>query len=235
MAVRQIVREVIGGQIALQWLDTVTTKRPLPELVDAASGEQIHCTTDRYRVSDRKALVALLAQQHDIDGDADQGWGRVVELEDGHCRIQASLTLYEKDILEVFCRTRKLADESRDWLARIAGQTLHHQSRELVDPLSPKALATAAPTASPETPPEVMTTIVHDYLQKHYANWVDEKIPALDNKTPRQAVRTAKGRQAVIELLESYEHLEARRARDQGSQPFDYGFLWEQLGLARNP
>jgi hypothetical protein len=159
---------------------------------------------------------------------------RTAELDDGRSRIQASLTLTRKDILEVFCRTRKLADESRAWLERIAGQTLHHQSRELVDPRSPKALEAAAPAAPPDIPPEAMTTIVHDYLRKHYANWVDEKIPALGNKTPRQAIRSAKGRQAVIELLESYEHLEARRVRDQDGKPFDFGFLWEQLGLQRN-
>jgi len=46
-------------------------------------------------------------------------------------------------------------------------------------------------------------------------------------------IRTAKGHQAVIELLESYENLEARRTRDQGGQLFDFGFLWEQLGLPR--
>jgi hypothetical protein len=230
----EIARDVISGQIALHWFDTLTTERPLPELVDASSGEPILATTDRYQVKDRKALVALLAQQPDIDGDAAEGWTRFVELEDGRCRLQASLTLTKKDILEVFCRTRKLADENRTWLEQIAGQTLRHQSRELVDPRSPKALASAAPTAAAEIPPEVMTAMVHDYLQKHYANWVEEKIPVLGNKTPRQAVRTADGRQAVIELLESYEHLEARRTRDQGGQPFDFGFLWERLGLTRH-
>lgn len=231
----EFAREVIGGQIGLHWLDALTTERPLPELVDASSGEPILGTTDRYQVSDRAALVTLLAQQPDLDGDTDESWVRIVELDDGGSRILASLTLTRKDILEVFCRTRKLADESRVWLERIADQTLRHQSRELVDPRSPKALASAAPTAPPDIPPEVMTTIVHDYLRKHYANWVDEKIPALGNKTPRQAVRSAKGRQAVIELLESYEHLEARRTRDEGGQPFDFGFLWEQLSLQRNP
>jgi hypothetical protein len=230
----EIAREVVGGQLTLHWLDTITTKRPLPELVDASSGEPILATTDRYQVKDRNAMVTLLAQQPDIDGDCDEGWVRVLELEDERCRIQASLTLVKKDILEVFCRTSKLADESRAWIEQIAGQTLRHQSRELVDPRSPKALATAAPAAPPEIPPEVMTAMVHDYLRKNYANWVDEKIPALGNKTPRQSVRTAKGRQAVIELLESYDHLEAHRARDQGGQPFDFGFLWEQLGISRN-
>ena len=229
-----ITREVIGGQIGLHWLETLITPLPLPELVDASSGEPILGTTDRYRVSDRTTLATLLAEQPDVDGDGDAGWVRIAELDAGRSRIQASLTLTGKDVLEMFCRTRKLADESRVWLEQIAGQTLRHQSRELVDPRSPKALEAAAPAAPLDLPPEVMTTIVHDYLRKQYTNWVDEKIPALGNRTPRQAIRSAKGRQAVIELLESYEHLEARRERDQGGQPFDFGFLWEQLGLQRN-
>ncbi|MBE0501864.1 MAG: DUF2384 domain-containing protein [Desulfuromonadales bacterium] len=230
----EFARDLIGGQIRLHWQDTLIAPLPLPELVDASSGEPILGTTDRYRISDRAALAILLAEQPDVNGDGDEGWVRIADLGDGRSRIQASLTLTKKDILEVFCRTRKLADESRIWLEQIAGQTLRHQSRELADPRSPIALEPAAPAAPPDIPPEVMTTIVHDYLRTHYTDWVDEPIPALEYKTPRQAIRSTKGRQAVIELLESYEHLEARRARDQDGQPFDFGFLWEQLGLQRN-
>lgn len=229
----EIAREVVGGLIALHWLDAFTTERPLPELVDASSGEPILGTTDRYRVSDRATLLARLAKQPDLDGDLHEGWTRFTELDDGRCRSQASLTLTKKDILAVFCRTLKLADESRAWLEQIAGQALHHQSRELVDPRSAKAMASATTTMSPDIPPEAMTAMVHDYLHKHYANWVEEKIPALGSKTPQQAVRTAKGRQAVIELLQSYEHHEAHRVRDQGGQPFDFEFLWDRLGLKR--
>ena len=38
-------------------------------------------------------------------------------------------------------------------------------------------------------------------LRAHWDNWVDQIIPALGNKTPRQAVRTADGREAVEALL----------------------------------
>ena len=48
--------------------------------------------------------------------------------------------------------------------------------------------------------------------------------------TPR-AVRTRKGRQAVIELLKEFEIHEARKASRVGGEPFDFGFLWQQLGL----
>jgi hypothetical protein len=142
--------------------------------------------------------------------------------------------LAKSEILEVFCRTLKLADEARSWLEGIAGHTLRHQSREVVDPRSPKAMAAASERPQPQIPPEAMTAMVHDYMRQFYANWTEEKIPALGDKTPRQAIRTVKGRQAVIELLKSYELQEARRARDQGGEPFDFGFLWERLGLKRD-
>ncbi|AMV70932.1 hypothetical protein JCM30471_27510 [Desulfuromonas carbonis] len=230
----ETAREVVGGLITLHWLDSLTTERPLPQVVDASTGEPILATTDRYVVKDRAALTAALAAQPDVEGGAAEGWTRFTELDDERRRARASLTLAKPETLTVFCRTLKLADEARAWLERIAGNALRHQSREVVDPRSPKAMAAASERPQPQIPPEAMTAMVHDYLRKFYANWTEEKIPALGDKTPRQAIRSAKGRQAVIELLKSYELQEARRVRDQRGEPFDFGFLWERLGLKRD-
>ena len=49
-------------------------------------------------------------------------------------------------------------------------------------------------------------------VASHWENWVDEKIPALGGKTPRQAVRSADGRESVEALLRSFER---RAALDQ--------------------
>jgi hypothetical protein len=95
-------------------------------------------------------------------------------------------------------------------------------------------MAAASTRPQPQIPPEAMTAMVHDYMRQFYANWTEEKIPVLGDKTPRQSIRTAKGRQAVIELLKSYELQEARKVLDQGGEPFDFGFLWERLGLQRD-
>jgi len=54
------------------------------------------------------------------------------------------------------------------------------------------------------------------------------------NRTPRAAMSTAAGRRAVMELLKSCEHHEARWVRDQGGEPFYFGFLCDQLGLTRD-
>jgi hypothetical protein len=48
--------------------------------------------------------------------------------------------------------------------------------------------------------PEIQRHIAQ-MLETHWDSWVDQKIPALGNKTPKQAVRTADGREAVEALL----------------------------------
>jgi len=48
--------------------------------------------------------------------------------------------------------------------------------------------------------PEVQEQMRH-VLQGHWQNWIDERIPALGGKTPRQAVKTQDGKESVEALL----------------------------------
>lgn len=57
--------------------------------------------------------------------------------------------------------------------------------------------------------PEVQAAM-RDALRSHYRSWVDEKLPALGNRTPRKAVRDADGREAVEALLTQIERDTAR-------------------------
>jgi hypothetical protein len=65
---------------------------------------------------------------------------------------------------------------------------------------------------------------------KHYADWVDQPIPALGDETPRAAVRTKSGRQQVDLLLKECENHEARLP---AGQRFDFGDIRRELGLER--
>ena len=53
--------------------------------------------------------------------------------------------------------------------------------------------------------PEIIQ-LLENYFANHWKNWIDEKIPALGNKTPRQAVRTKIGKEKVLALLEDNEY-----------------------------
>ena len=59
--------------------------------------------------------------------------------------------------------------------------------------------------------PEVQRVLAES-MRSHWEGWVNMKIPALGNRTPREAVRPADGREAVEALLQDFE-------RERGIQP----------------
>jgi len=226
-------RELIGWTIINCWLDSIVEEQPLPRIVDAGSGQKIDLTTDHYRVSDWDVLETVLAKQPDVEGTRSEGWTRFIEYEDDSRRLLASLNPTPNEGLEVFCRTLQLADDTRRWLEKIAGKAVAYKIREVVDPRSKKARESVKPEKPAEIPPEVKHQVIHDYLLKHYQSWPTVPLPALNGKTPRQAVRSKKGREQVVELLKSIEQREQRRNLETGDEPFDIAFLWESLRLKR--
>ena len=81
--------------------------------------------------------------------------------------------------------------------------------------------------------PEIAAEIIHNTLDQHYRQCLDEPIPALDNKTPRQCARSKKGREKVLEWLKHLENNELHRAAGQGLAPYDSRWMWEELKIAR--
>ncbi len=79
-------------------------------------------------------------------------------------------------------------------------------------------------------PPDIARQIAHEHLDRHYRDTLDQPIPALGNKTPRQAVRSAAGQRKVVEWLKLIEN---RSARQTGSvAEHDFGWMWVELGLS---
>ena len=66
--------------------------------------------------------------------------------------------------------------------------------------------------------------------EQHYRGWPDTKLPALQGQTPRQAVRTAKGRATVSLILKDIENCEDRK-RLAGESFYDVAELRAELGL----
>lgn len=66
-------------------------------------------------------------------------------------------------------------------------------------------------------------------LARRYRTWPDEPLPALGGRTPRQAVRDAAGRRAVVELLRTFEASERTQPEPMRN---DFGWVWDELGLA---
>ncbi len=91
--------------------------------------------------------------------------------------------------------------------------------------------------ARPETPaiedfipPEILKEAFDKAMERIYGNWLDEPIPYLGGKTPRQAVKTAKGRKLVNRLLKEYEN-QAERDKKEGRPTYDFSRFRRELDL----
>lgn len=78
---------------------------------------------------------------------------------------------------------------------------------------------------------KIEAEIILHTLDQHYRKCLDEPIPALDNKTPRQCARNKTGRKKVIEWLKQLENNELRRAAAAEQEPYDSSWMWKELKL----
>ncbi|RYH06606.1 hypothetical protein [Tropicimonas sp. IMCC6043] len=81
-----------------------------------------------------------------------------------------------------------------------------------------------------EIPPDIARQIVHEHLDRHYRDTLDQPIPSLGGKTPRQAVRSAAGRKKVIAWLKHIENSSARNTESPMAE-YDFQWMWEELGV----
>jgi hypothetical protein len=78
------------------------------------------------------------------------------------------------------------------------------------------------------TPPE-LRAIEDDLLRRHWEQWLDTQVPALGNKTPRQAARSAGGRERLEALLAEL----ARGAAGGRNAASHVAFIREKLRLPK--
>jgi hypothetical protein len=136
--------------------------------------------------------------------------------------------------LRLECNSRRRLEIGRQLIEKCAGQWLEHredsfQSLESIKEESLRREPRPEPPAS-KIPPEVEREILHKMKAEHYATWADHPLPALQGKTPREAVKSAAGRRAVEDLLRDFENGEERERKRHGT-PFDFGEIRKSLGL----
>jgi hypothetical protein len=145
-------------------------------------------------------------------------WERTIigsaSIADGRMRLETNSVRRADDL----CRRIEAA----------CGGLLRHRRREHTDPLSLLARRGAPAERSPAPQAPEVQRLVRDYKERHYADWIDQPLPALGGKTPRQALRTPRGRERVDVLLKDMENLETRLP---AGERFDFIRIRQVLGL----
>jgi hypothetical protein len=124
------------------------------------------------------------------------------------------------------------ADALRKRIENACGSLLKPSLREHVDLLAKAERGSAADSASTREheaiPPEISSAIIRQFKERFYSTWLDQPIPALGGKTPREAANTPKGRSQLQALLKQLEYTEAQSSPED---PFDVSTLRAELGL----
>ena len=222
---------------------------PMPEIRNT-DGDEIVFSQARFPITDEVAkVITSLDKINELERDEpdEMRWtwhgrgspsermsrenGLAFGTEDETGRTILGNVEIGEDTLVLSTNSKERAEKGRDLLLShldgLVGQPLtSHQSMEKM--LEER---TDAPPTQPELPAEVAEQAIHSVLDSHYRRALDEPVPFLDGKTPRQAARSKKGREQVTSWLKKLENSEARRAASQGQQPYDFQWMWREMKI----
>jgi hypothetical protein len=156
-----------------------------------------------------------------------------VSLEDGST-VLGSIELRDRLVL-LTANSLERAERGRDLITSELGELVRAPLIETETPAQALSAQTSDESASrdeADLAPEEEAAIVHAALDQHYRQMLDEPIPMLGGKTPRQAARTKAGRAKVVAWLKYLENGIAQRDPDDPMATYDLSWLWAELGLA---
>ncbi|MGF1608876.1 MAG: hypothetical protein ACFCUQ_05740 [Kiloniellales bacterium] len=140
----------------------------------------------------------------------------------------------EQDALLLEANSRERAESSRGLLAEMLGdmigeaEAFERPIEATEDSAEPEEEGAAVLDLTPGEQAELVKT----FLDDHYGRVLDQPVPLLGGKSPRQAARNKKSRSAVVNWLKQLENHEQRRAKAAGQPTYDARWLWAELGLA---
>ncbi len=235
------------------WLDHVAL-RPMPRVV-TGEGDEVVLARVVFDVKDQGAVAAALAHHPDLrqqdDGssvwlEAEQAADRPparraakgiqvtsMRFEAGEAPRRSLGTVALKGQYLVFEATsRPRAERGRAMIEALAGSAVAYRATGYQD-VGQAAKASPNPAARPsEIPPEVEAKLLGEFYEQHYRGWLDEPLPALGGRTPRETTGLKSGRGKVISLLKAMENMAERQRRD-GRPACDFGWMWAALGIER--
>lgn len=217
------------ARVAAPVCDTVFAHAPAPTVVNMDQHELVFSEA-RYEIIDRARLKSILSEHFE---EARPDSFSFVE-ED---RLIADLELTPKHLV-VRCnsreRLRRMKEHLDELLAGVAKHKLdsHEDLQRALEESLRRPRRTRPLEQDPaDVPPEVKQA-VHQIMRQQMVAWLDTPIPLLDGKTPRQAVRSGKGRDDVTHLL-------VRQQQGFNANPetagIDLSEIWEALGLSPPP
>jgi hypothetical protein len=221
-----------GEIFNFHWYFPIQNPPPLPKL-HTTTGEPLVLSKATFEISDRDTIDEALPK---IKGFEKHETGYTwfdKRKHDGSATILGMVTIQDNRLF-LECNSKKRLERGKKLIVKAMADAVVHKLDTFQDPMEAIKSHKEKKPLPPENeiPMEVQKQLYNQYMQKHYEGWFQDRIPALDNKTPMEAIKTEQGKQKVIELLKLYENGEELNRQD-GRPVYNLAWVWQRLGLER--
>ncbi len=200
-------------------------------------GEPMVVTRVLFDVLDAPALVRSLDGQERIErvGESEYAWSgtnaRNEPVSLGRLEHRDGGLVLETNSVE-------RGERGRAMIESIVGSAIRHRAtshedlaRRVRESLRPGVREDKSERSGAEAlPPGVAEALTLNYYARYYRAWLDESIPALDGRTPREAARDSAVRPRLAELICGLEGMYQRALKD-GHPAYDPSWMWSDLGF----
>jgi hypothetical protein len=214
---------------------------PIPALKNR-DDEDILWTRVRFNVLDEKLLKNALdaSDGFGMNAATDNEWHWTGSNAKGDEIILGRLELSRN---QLFLETNSVerAAKGRALIEKCAGSSVRHHlsthenvEAKLREKIRNHSEVFGKDSCAPdEIPREIAEELTLDYYAKYYRNWLDDSIPALDERTPREAAQSAVLRPKLVGLISDLER-SYEVALKRGEPAFDPSWMWNELGMNKH-
>jgi hypothetical protein len=213
------------------WHDMI--QNPPSIKLHTTSGEPMLISNAIFEIKNKEAVVNGLQKIKGFEQGKDDFIWYDKRNKEGSATVLGRVEIKDnKLILE--SNSKKRLEKGKKLILEALSDVVAHKADTFQDPMEAmKSFKESSPKKPKnDLPMEIQQQVYTQFMQKHSEKWLKDKIPALDGRTPMQAVKTEEGRKKVTELLKSIENSEEHNKKE--GRPFhDISWMWERLKIKR--
>jgi hypothetical protein len=188
------------------WIEEWEANWKPPRLCNT-DGDDLLWHTASFSVGNQPEVRQALLQRKDIQhDDQDDEFIWIKETGRGAKMLGGPVTLgrieFVGDELVLTVNSAKRFAAAREWLERVPGVVFRNSTtRRLDEPKTQRPMDERISKSQPVEITPAMAAAFQKMTDKQYMEWLDEPLPILGGKAPREACRTLEGRQRVTTLI----------------------------------
>ncbi len=220
-----------GDIFNFQWYFPI--QNPPPQLnLHTTSGESMLFSKGLFEIKDHDAVLKTLPKIKGFEQDQDDYTWYDKRNQDGSATILGTVKI-KGNKLTLECHSKERLERGKELIAKALPDAIIHKLDTFQNPMEAnKAHKETPPKQENDIPLEIQQQFYNQFMQSYYEKWFHDKIPALDNKTPLEAIKTKQSKEKVIELLKLYENGEERNKLELRPY-YDLSWVWQRLGLEK--